>query len=353
MFKYYIKAMESRGHQMLCIVNDKEMVSYFVDKYQLNAIFIGKNQPKIIGKLIQIPSHLLQTLKISLRFKPDLFIGQAFLHFAFASRILSKPFVILEDTEVAKALHKVVIPFSDIVFTTSYFQRNLGKKEVKLKCNYELLYLHPNYYVPDPDSLNDFGLKADEKYCLIRFVSWEAYHDIGLSGLSLENKIRAVDEFSKHCRVLISSEVDPPQELLPYVTKISPDKMHDLLYYASLYFGESATMAAESAVLGTPAIYLDEHGRGYTKELEEKFDLMFNYKTSQQDQQASILKGIEILKSKTAKSEWQAKRLEMLDFKIDINAFMIWFTENYPESEKMLRLDPGVQDQFLPIPNLK
>lgn len=347
MFKHFIWLMEARGHKTLCLVNDKELVSFFLEQYGFNSIYIGKNKAKLSAKLMQIPGLLLKTLLISLSFKPDMYIGQAFMHFAYVSRLLRKPFLILEDTEVAKQLHRFVIPFSDVVFTTSYFQRSLGRKEIKLKCNYELFYLHPGYFKPNPEALGFFDLKPGDKFTIVRFVSWEAYHDIGISGLSKENKIKAVETFAKHGRVLLSSETDPPEELKQYQVKIMPDKMHDLMYYATLYYGESATMAAESACLGTPSIYLDEHGRGYTDEMEELYGLLYNYKTSEQDQFDSIAKGDELLQKQDIKAEWQHKRELMLKDKLDINAFLVWFVEEYPGSEKQLRLDTSIQDRFL------
>ena len=53
--------------------------------------------------------------------------------------------------------------------------------------------------------------------------------------------------------------------------------MDDAIASASLLYGESATMASEAAVLGVPAIYLDNTGRCYTREEEEKYGLVFNF----------------------------------------------------------------------------
>lgn len=347
MFKNFIWQMEARGHKTLCLVNDKELVSFFLDKYGFNSIYIGKNIARFTGKLMQIPGLLIKTLLISLSFKPDIFIGQAFMHFAYVSRLLRKPFLILEDTEAAKQLHRFVIPFSDVVFTTSFFQRSLGSKEIKLKCNYELFYLHPRYFKPNPDALKYFSLSPQDRYTIVRFVSWDAYHDMGISGLSKENKIKAVETFASYGRVLLSSETEPPEELKKYQVTIMPDKMHDLMYYATLYYGESATMAAESSCLGTPAIYLDEQGRGYTDEMEELYGLLFNYKTSSKDQTDSIVKGESLLRTNDIKRDWQQKRDRMLQDKLDINAFLIWFVEEYPASENQLRANPSIQDRFL------
>jgi hypothetical protein len=121
--------------------------------------------------------------------------------------------------------------------------------------------------------------------------------------------------------------------------------MHDVLAYASLFFGESATMASESAVLGTPAIYLDKHGRGYTDE-EEKFGLLFNYRESPDAQNRSIEKGVELLQESNLKQKMQENRKKFLQNKIDVTAFLIWFIENYPESFKILKVNPGYQLRF-------
>jgi len=36
----------------------------------------------------------------------------------------------------------------------------------------------------------------------------------------------------------------------------------------------------------------------------------------------------------------------MLSEKIDVTAFMVWFVENYPESAKIMKENPGYQYRF-------
>jgi len=111
-------------------------------------------------------------------------------------------------------------------------------------------------------------------------------------------------------------------------------------------YGESATMASECAVLGTPSIYLDDVGRGYTDEEERKYNLVFNYSESDSDQKLSIKKGVEILQDKNLKPIWKKRRQKMLADKIDITAFMVWFVENYPKSKKIMKENPDFQYRF-------
>ena len=72
-------------------------------------------------------------------------------------------------------------------------------------------------------------LKKNTRFVIIRFVSWRATHDYGHSGISKDNKLRAVEEFSKYARVFISSEENLPQELKKYELNIPPEKYMTLL----------------------------------------------------------------------------------------------------------------------------
>ena len=176
--------------------------------------------------------------------------------------------------------------------------------------------------------LDEIGLSKDDKFVILRFVSWGASHDVGQHGI--QNKIRLVKELEKYGRVLITSEGQLDKELEKYKIKVSPEKMHDLLNYATLYMGEGATMATESAILGTPSIYISSlvGTMGNFIELEEKYGLMYNYN----DSDKAIKKAVELIQKPDAKDEWSKKREILSKDKIDVTAFMVWFIEKYPES---------------------
>jgi predicted glycosyltransferase len=55
-------------------------------------------------------------------------------------------------------------------------------------------------------------------------------------------------------QVFITSEGWLDDGLAKYEINVSPEKMHDLLYYADLLIGDSQTMTTEAGVLGTPAM---------------------------------------------------------------------------------------------------
>jgi hypothetical protein len=83
-------------------------------------------------------------------------------------------------------------------------------------------------------------------------------------------------------------------------------------------------MASEAACLGTPAIYVDDLGRGYTDEQEKQYGLVFNFSNSRDDQLRSVQKGIEILKmSEASRRVWRDKAERMIGEKIDLTKFLV------------------------------
>lgn len=251
----------------------------------------------------------------------------------------------LTDTETAGFYDKFFGKFVSVLFTAKSFKRQLRADQLRYNGNIELFYLHPNRFKPIEDVTELLHIEPKDKYVIMRFVSWQAYHDKGLSGFSNENKLKAATEFSKYAKVFITSETQLPAELEPYRIKIPPEKMHDVLANAQFFFGESSTMASESAVLGTPAIYLNENWFGSTDE-EKEYGLLYSYRENQEDQLAAVTKGIELLKDDNLKSKMQIKRIEFLKDKIDVTGFMLWFIENYPESFEIMKKTLDYQYNF-------
>jgi predicted glycosyltransferase len=329
-FKNCIKLLRQKGHQIVVTARDRYPVPQLLEAYEQDHYNRGKGSEHLLGKLLYMPVADMKILKIALKTKPDLFLSFGTPYPNHVAWLLRKPGINFQDTEIAGLMFAVTRPFSRLYCTPHCFKRDLGKKHIRFNGYMELAYLHPNYFTPDESIYKCLGINKDEKYVVMRFVSWGASHDIGHKGISLEMKRKAVEQVSKFARVFISSEGDLPNDLKPYQIDIPPEKMHDALAYASLLYGESATMASECAVLGTPAVYLDNQGRGYTDEQEKKYGLVFNFTESPVHQEESIQKAIELLKTPNLREEWQKRRQKMLADTIDVTAFMVRIVENYP-----------------------
>ena len=346
LFKNFVKEMENRQHKIFVSARDKECSLNLLNYYKIKYVNRGTGSVALIGKGINLIKIDLFLYKLARKFKPDILIGVNNPYIAHIAWLLRKPSYIFNDTEHARLSNIITYPFATKIITPSCYKENLEKKQIRYHGYHELAYLHPNYFKPDPHVLKKLGLKKGETFIILRFIAWQASHDIGHKGITLENKINAVKEFTKYAKVFISSEGKLPDFLEEFRIKIQPEKMHDALYYATLLYGESATMASECAALGTPAIFLDNEGRGYTDEEEAKYNLVFNFTESLADQELSIKKAIELLQRPNIKEEWQKRRQRMLSEKIDVTAFMVWLIENYPESVKIMKNNPDYQFNF-------
>jgi len=333
-FKHLIQEMQEKGHRFIITARDKEMAHILLQKEGLKYTSRGKGEDRLMGKLIYTIKADRQLYKIAKKEKPDLFLSFASPYTAHIAFLMRKPHITIDDTETARIGQAMYRPFSDVILTPDSFLRDFGKKHVRFPSFIELSYLHPNRFKPDPDIYDELGLKQRDPYVIMRFVAWTANHDIGQKGLSLENKIRAVNEFSKYAQVFISSEKNLPRELESYRLSISPERIHHAIAYSSLMYGESGTMTSESAILGTPAIFINnlKDSLGTIKEQSEKYGLVFSYTDSISDQNKSINKGVEILQSLPGK--WAQKQKILLKDKIDCTEILEGFISNYPDSVK-------------------
>ena len=337
MFKYFIKAMSARDHEVRVVLVEKEITGYLLEKFNIKYDLIGKNQPTLFKKILNLTMWEYYTLRIALEFRPDIFIGQALPHFAHVSALLKKPFIVFEDTEHVENLHKIVLPFTSAIVTSDCFGTDFGKKQVRFNGYFELAYLHPNHFRPDPSVLSKMNLSKGDVFFILRFVSWNAIHDVGQKRLSFEMKLKLIKELEKYGKVFISSETALPEDFEAYRITVGPEMMHDLLSYATLYIGEGGTMASEAAVLGTPAIYINNLRTGYIDEEEKKYGLIFSFSEVERSYDNILGTAIKLLEQEDIKGIWAKKRDNMLKDKIDVSKFMIEFVENFPDSFSKLK----------------
>ena len=229
-----------------------------------------------------------------------------------------------------------------MILTPVCFNKSLGKKQIKLKSYLELSYLYPKYFKPDTEIRHELGISKTEKLALVRFIAWEAFHDRDRAGLSLEFKLNLIRELSRYCKVIISSEKELPDTLKEFEFSFPPEKLHDLLYTSDIYIGEGATTASESAILGTPAIYVNSLSVGYCTEQENTYQLVYNFRNTN----GVLQKAIELIQNKNIKKESELKSQRLISDHIDITAFFVWFIENYPQSFKIIKENPDYQFRF-------
>jgi len=341
-FKNVVSIMQSKGHEFAFVARDKEVLHMLLNQYQINYVPRGKGGRTLIGKLFYILKADFIIYKLARKFKPDVFLSFASTYAAHVSKTMGKPHIVLDDTEHAKFELYMYPPFSTVIINPKSFWKKFSEKQLYLDTFFELNYLHPKYFSPKEDTLKLYQIFVGEVYFILRFVSWNASHDVGSKGLSYLAKMNLVEELSKKGRVFISAEGDLPESLEKYRLKINPVHLHDLLAFASLYVGEGATTASECVTLGVPAIYVNPLNAGTLQEQSEKYGLI-SLRSEKELKSAfqNIIEDIALTKEKMLNL-----RKELLQTKIDGTSFLIWFLENYPQSHDIIRNTPEYQYKF-------
>lgn len=318
----------ANGHSVMFTIRLKECTFELLKPSGFTFKSIG-NQIKLRSfKPAGLAIFSLRIFCIARRFMPDVFISHGSMYAALVAFALRKPHISIEDTFNSEQM-KFYMPFTKVLITGNYEHPYCGNKEIKVPAIHELLYLMPKYFKPDIKVIKKYGLSQGERYTIIRLVSRNASHDMGIKGMSTTNLREAIMAFAAYGKVLISSEVILPTELESYRINPKCNDLHHLLAFSSLVFGESATVAAEAAVLGRPSIYIDDIGRYYTKYLETEFGLVYNYFNKEIDFSQAIDKGVELLRSNISVSNSIKQRNKMLQSSFDYTLFLTWLIENY------------------------
>lgn len=343
LFKNFARQFEVQGNNVLFTCRSKEFVEELLDVNNLKYISVGKSYKSIIGKVFGLIRFTFSLLLVSSRFKPDLFLSHGSIYAAVVSSILKKIHISFEDTFNFEQI-RLYKPFTNCILTSKYDHPSLGKKNIKYSGYHELAYLHPKRFIPNPDVLKQLKIAKDERFFILRFVGWNATHDINHKGLSEQNKLLIVSELEKLGKVFISSEIELPEPLIKYKFPLHPGKMHDAIAFSSLVFGESATMITEGAVLGVPGVYLDDTGRFYTKDIETRYNLIYCYTETHKDQVKAIEKAVEL--AKETRKSYRKNYDALISDKIDVSSFLVWFVSNWPNSFKIMKAEPDFDLRF-------
>ena len=362
------------GHQVFWLTTPKDIATNLLDVYGIPYEVLHKPNKGIFSKAWTLLRNVLWEMRYLRRNKIDVAITRTCPYTTIATKLCGVKHIIIDDTEHAAEQVKVLSNRADAILLPECFWFQLRKDEIRFPGNIELHYLHPKRFCPAPvwDLL---GIEEGTRFAIVRFVKWDAWHDTKLvGGFSLEQKRELIKRLSKHLRVFISSESELPADLEPYRIQIPIERMHDVQAAAALFVGESATMASESVVLGTPAIYIDEVGRGYTdeearegllwmfrpvanrskltieltpKNIDKNTDIQSSEKNQKNGKvepwwisggvEECIEKAEEIADAKFDSATYAQRHKEWLASKIDCTGFLTWFIERYPESASMAR----------------
>lgn len=322
LFKNTIKRLHHDGHAIRVTAREKEVNALLLHHENIPFITRGAGSYSLFGKGLQLLWNDLFLIKQARDFCPDIIVGSHNPYVTHTGKMLGIPSLIFSDSEHAHLQNVLMYPFAThICIPACYYDPVKWSKVHRYNGYHSLSYLHPSYFTPDKSVLEEANIAPDEPYAVIRFIAWTANHDYGNWGIP--DKIQFVKELAKHVRVIISAEDDLPDVLKPFHLPVAPWRLHDLLYFATLYVGEGATIASESAVLGTHALYVNTMKVGYTIEQEKKYHLVTNFHDRQTDFSEILKKALSITQYPGQKEKCRARREQLLADTIDVTEFIV------------------------------
>jgi hypothetical protein len=319
LFRPAAREWEKQGHRVLFSALDREMILRLLDEYKLPYRVTYKRRRGKLAKVIELLGRTASTLGIALRFRPGLFVSFGNPTVGLPARLLGKPYLALTDTDHATEQHALFMPFATVVATPEVFRRVLGPKQRRYAGCHELAYLHPAEFMPDPAALAPLGIQPGERYFMVRFVAWDATHDVGAHGFSLAEKRDLLRELGQYGRVLLSVEGDVDPEFASLVTPFPPEKVHHYLAFAALYVGEGGTMATEAALLGTPSVFVSTLKAGIWDVLRERYKLLYTAPGGE----AAFAAVREVLALADAHAVWHERRAKLLSEMINPTPWLV------------------------------
>ncbi len=349
MFKISMQELKSKGHTVIAVIRPKDVLEQLCIDSNLQHIKIKERPQKhgMLGLAWSLFQKDLQIFKIVSKEKPIQLIGSdgSLARVGFLKNIPS--FEYSEDDAEAIKLYAILsFPFYTNIICPNVTSAWLWKnKKIGYNSYHELAYLHPNHFQQNKAIVERY-FPVNEKYVIIRFANLNAHHDVGIKGITTEIANEIIKIIEPFAKIYITSERELEPEFEKYRMNIAPLDMHHIMAYASLYIGDSQTMAAEAGILGTPFVRFNDFvGRlSYLNELEQKYKLGYGHKTADVDGFLNSIRNY--VNNKNAKQNNLKLRQTMLEDKIDFAKFQTWFIENYPNSAKIMRENPEYQYVF-------
>lgn len=321
-YRHIVGELRSHGHEVRVCVRDKEMAAELLDAFDIEHTVLNRARETFLGTALTQGSYEIRLLREALRFRPDVLTSIGGIEISHVAPLVGARSIAFTDTPSSVA-RRLTSPFLDITCTPTAFNGSVRGEHRQYEGYHELAYLHPDRFDPQIDRLREYGVDPGEELFLVRFVSWQAYHDVGKAGFSRAAKQKLISTLDDEGTVYITSERPLPVDFEEYALPVPSHLVHDLLAATDLYVGDSATMATEAALLGVPTVRMstDVTGTdiGNFIELEERYELLSSFA----DEARALDRVEELLDTPAVGEQWKQRRDRLLAEKRDVTAYAV------------------------------
>lgn len=347
--KAQIKALRAHGHTVDIIINSKDVLEELLkeENWEYTNIFPEGRKIKgvhvYIAAVLSIFRTIFRLLKYTKGKKYDLFVGDLL---TILGRIKRVPSLYPTDDVIRQVPEQSIFLFTcnHIIAPAITELGHFNKKKINYDGYKALTYLHPNVFTPSAERIDP--KYRNSRLFMIRCTGFGATHDIGRNGIDNLVLEKIVELLDNKGEIIISSERELPTHLKKYQYNGKKNDIFHYISFADILIGDSVSMCTEAALLGTPVVEYDD----YWFEMEQLLELQYKYKLTNLYQppnlQQMLTKIEEIINSSIYKEDTIKRRNMYIQEKIDVNRFLIWFMENYPQSYNEYKKLPFIQYQF-------
>lgn len=325
-FKHSVLLLTANGHKVKVVARGKDVLFDLLDGEDWDVVKLPERKSAVgkLGLAANIAARELTMLRIASSFKPDLMAGTD-LVITHVGRLLGIPSVIVneDDSAAVPLMAKYAFPYATAILAPNCCDQSpFNHKKIGYEGYHELAYLHPKIFSSSRADLPE-NVQKGGPYFLLRFASLHAHHDAGRRGISDDLALELIALLEPHGKVYITSERPFGESLEPYRLPVHPRDMHHVMAHATLYIGDSQTMAAEAAVLGVPSIRFNDFvgELSYLEELEHRYGLTKGFKTDAPDTLLELIR--EWAVDPNLKASFQQKREIMLNSTIEVTPFWV------------------------------
>lgn len=350
-FRIVINKLKAEGHSVEIIIITKDIMEDLVssERWEYTNIFPSGRKSKIyhiyFAAIYNSIRTIFRLLKYTRNKKYDLFITDDFL--SLVGKVKNTPTIFITDNDLSTVPESyLLLCFSTYILAPDVTnQKKMEYKKIGYYGYKSLAHLHPNHFTPDRQKLLS-QIRQCTDYFFIRCVSVTSTHDVGKKGIGDYLLIKLVDYLSQYGQVIINSERVLQAELEQYRIVFNDDSIAHYIAFAKIFISDSTTMCAEAAVLGVPAIEINDWHSDFRqyKDFNGKYGLIWGFKPN--DEENIFIKINEMINNKNLKEEYELKRNKLLDDTIDVSSFIYWLLSEYPSSVEKYFQDKNIQLRF-------
>lgn len=215
---------------------------------------IGNHEKTFFGKIADMVRRDLNFLNYYRKMNVGVGTAVGGINITHISWLLAKPSIIFTDDLEYKLGYYLYSPIATHIILPKSIPAQ-GEKFLKYNGFKELAYLHPNHFMANKKALESYNINP-HKYVFIREVSNAS---LNYRKMKMGKLIKIIDHIkNKNLKIIISIEDKSLVNIFEnhcIILKEPIEDIYSLMSYALFTVSSGDSMARESCLVGTPAIY--------------------------------------------------------------------------------------------------